>query len=386
MPSFVKSTSEGRPALSPCEGQREGTAVHSSRRLKSLDALRGFDMFWIMGGDVICRSLPRIHDSAFTRFLAGQMEHCEWAGFHFYDLIFPLFVFMVGVSIPFSVPRMIESSGKGAALRRILIRSVILFLLGVFYMGGVGNGFKNVYLAGVLHRIAVAYFFAAILFCFLKPRGLAALCGGLLVGYWVLMCFVPVPGLGAPDLHEPGKNLAHYLDSLYLPGQKFEGTLLSTMAAVANCLLGIFAGLLVKSDKPRPQTKVYYLAGAGIASLGLGLVWSLNFPIIKLLWTSSYVLMACGCSALLLAAFFQLIEIWRFDKWAVPFVWMGMNAITIYIIANIVGFHRLALRLVGGDIKVFLGSYAELAQALVGTAMAFWVVWFLYRRQVFLRL
>src|SRR6266478_1219663 len=98
-------------------------------RLISLDALRGFDMFWIMGGDMILRSLPKIHDSTFTRALAAQMEHCEWSGFHFYDLIYPLFVFMVGVSIPFSIPRMIQNRGLLVTLRRIILRSIILFLL-----------------------------------------------------------------------------------------------------------------------------------------------------------------------------------------------------------------------------------------------------------------
>src|SRR5690349_10674494 len=207
-----------------------------STRLVSVDALRGFDMFWIMGGDTAVRSLPAIHDSAFTRGLAAQMEHCEWAGFHFYDLIFPMFVFIVGVSIVFSIGRMLERDGLARTTRRIAIRSVILFLLGIFYMGGVANGFKNVYFAGVLHRIAVAYFFAALIFCFFRTRSMVILCASFLVGYWALLTFVPVPGLGAAS-YEQGKNLAYYLDQQYLPGQKFEGTILSTLPAVANCLL-----------------------------------------------------------------------------------------------------------------------------------------------------
>jgi predicted acyltransferase len=413
----------------------------SKERLLSLDALRGFDMFWIMGGDLICRSLPKIHDSAFTRGLAAQMEHCDWAGFHFYDLIFPLFVFLAGVSIPFSLPRMLERrdkpplarritlrvlillfiglyysvgaiqsmafrleffavtalvaltivqlaerSSKAYALERILFRSIVLFLLGVFYMGGVRNGMKEVYFAGVLHRIAGAYFFAALLFCFLRPCALVAVCIALLGGYWTLMTLVPVPGIGAPDLSVPGKNLAHYLDNLYLPGQKFEGTILSTLAAVANCLLGVFAGLLLKSEKVAPQRKTLWLFGAGAAALALGFVLDLNFPIIKLLWSSSYVLVACGYSAILLALFYQIIEMWNFQRWAQPFLWLGMNAITIYIVANIVGFRRLAERIAGGNIKATLGNYSDFVLALITTAFAFWLVHFLYRRKIFLRL
>src|SRR4051812_42591998 len=161
-------------------------------------------MFWIIGGDYLIRSLPNIQSSPFTRSLAAQMEHCEWAGFHFYDLIFPLFVFIAGVSLVFSVSRMLERDGRSATIRRILLRSVILFALGVFYMGGVGNGFQNVYFAGVLHRIAVAYFFAALIFCFCSLRNMIVFCICLVVGYWALMTFVPVPGIGAPSLAEPG--------------------------------------------------------------------------------------------------------------------------------------------------------------------------------------
>ena len=111
-----------------------------SDRLLSLDALRGFDMFWIIGGDLVVRSLPKIHRSAFTEGLAAQMDHCEWAGFHFYDLIFPMFVFIVGVSLVFSVSRMVERAGRLGAVKRISVRAVVLFLLGIFYMGGVADG------------------------------------------------------------------------------------------------------------------------------------------------------------------------------------------------------------------------------------------------------
>lgn len=355
-------------------------------RLRSLDALRGFDMFWIIGGDYLIRSLPKVHDSWLTQKLAAQMDHCEWAGFRFYDLIFPVFVFIVGAAIPLSLPRLLERAGRPAAIRRIVSRSVILFLLGVFYMGGVASGFKNMYFAGVLHRIAVAYFFAALLFCFCKPRTLVAICVGLLVSYWVLMTFVPVPGMGAPDLTQPGKNLAHYLDGLYLPGQKFEGTLLSTLAAVANCLLGIFAGLLLNWDSLRQEQKLLLLLTGGVSLLTLGFAWAQIFPVIKLLWTSSYVLVACGIGAVLLGLFYFLIEIRGWQRWAEPFVWIGTNAITIYLVSSIVNFHRLAGRFVGGDIARGLGRFDECIRSLVALGLAFLLVRFLHRRKIFLRL
>ena len=356
------------------------------QRLLSLDALRGFDMFWIMGGDLILRSLPRIHDSQLTRFLARQMEHCDWAGFHFYDLIFPLFVFISGISIVFSIPGIVAREGKPAAVRRICFRGVILFLLGIFYMGGVAHGFKNVYLAGVLHRIGVAYLFAGLLFLIFKARGLMVICAVLLLGYWALMTCVPVPGLGMPDLSVPGRNLAHFIDQQYLPGQKFEGTILSTLAAVANCLLGVLAGLWLRREDVPVQKRAIVLIGAGIASLFAGFAWSIWFPIIKLLWTSSYVLVACGFSSVFLGLFLLVIDVWGWRKWAQPFVWMGMNAITIYLTANIVNFHRFAERFVGGDVARALGNYDQLARAVVSTLIAFLVVRFLYQRNLFLRL
>jgi predicted acyltransferase len=417
------------------------SAAGEGSRLMSVDALRGFDMFWILGGDLICRALPKISDNRFTRGLAAQMEHCEWVGFHFYDLIFPLFVFLVGVSIPFSLPKLMERrdkpilakrilaralaltliflyyssavasgihirfevigiaavlalaliqlgerSDKAMALNRIFVRSFILYLLGVFYMGGVASGFKNVYFAGVLHRISVAYFFAALLFCFLRTRALVIVCAGLLAGYWALMTFVPAPGMDISDLSVPGKNFANWIDRHYMPGVRFEGTILSTMAAVANCMLGIFTGLLLKTERVQPEKKVLWLLGSGVVSLAIGFAWAKQFPIIKLLWTSTYVLVACGYSALLLAAFYQIIEIWKWQRWAQPFVWIGMNAITIYIVANVVLFRKIAARFVGGDIERFFGKYDDLVLAVVTVLLALWLVRFLYQRKLFLRL
>ena len=357
----------------------------AERRFVSVDALRGFDMFWIIGGDHLLRSLQKVHDSRMTRALAAQMEHAPWAGFRFYDLIFPLFVWIVGVAIPFSLPGVIARRGRSAAVARVVVRSVVLFLLGVLYTGGVARGFDNVYLAGVLHRIAVAYLFAGLLFCFLKPPALALVAGMLLLGYWALLTVVPVPGIG-PASYEQGRNLAYYVDQRWLPGRKFEGTILSTMPAVANCILGVFAGLLLKDGRRTDGRRVTLLIAGGAVALGVGCLWAVQFPVIKLLWTSSYVLVACGIGAILLGVFHLLTEVVGWQTWARPFVWIGMNAITIYIVTGVVDFRRLADRFVGGDVAVWLGRYAELMRSAAALGLALWLVWFLYRRRIFLRL
>jgi predicted acyltransferase len=374
-----------RVATPDAHASRASDAEPVQRRFVSVDALRGFDMFWIVGGDHLVRSLQTAHDSHVTRALATQMEHAAWAGFRFYDLIFPLFVWIVGVAIPFSLPRIIELRGRPAAVRRVVVRSAVLFLLGVLYTGGVANGFQNVYLAGVLHRIAVAYLFTGLLFCFVRPRTLAVVAGALLVTYWALLTFVPVPGVG-PASYEQAKNLAYHIDQRWMPGQKFEGTLLSTMPAVANCALGVFAGLLLTDRRWTDARRVGLLLAAGAISLGLGCLWAMQFPVIKLLWTSSYVLVACGIGSILLGVFHLLIDVIGWQVWARPFVWIGMNAITIYVVTGVVNFRRLADRFVGGDVAVWLGRYAELVRSAAALGLALWLVWFLYRRRIFLRL
>jgi predicted acyltransferase len=373
--------------------------THSQRRLLSLDALRGFDMFWIVGGDQLVRSFSKIQDNPITQTLFVQMEHAaneekvahanpgpvEWAGFHFYDLIFPLFVFMVGISIVFSIPKSLQERGRTATILRILKRSALLVFFGVLYMAWGWGGF---WLAGVLQRIGMAYLFAALLFCFFRPKALVLISASCLIGYWALLRFVPMPGTDHASF-EHARNIAYWFDQQFLPGNKFEGTILSTIPAVANCLFGVFAGLFITSNVEEKR-KPLWLIGAGLISLVLGFTWSLYFPIVKLLWTSTYVLVACGYSAILLAVFYQVIEIWKCQKWCVPFVWIGSNAITIYLVSAAFGFRKLAGRFVGAEVQQFFDSKlshsGDFMRALVALALMFAVASFLYRRKIFIRL
>ncbi len=428
-----------KPAESPAPGQR----------LMAVDALRGFDMFWIIGADSLVYALNRMSRTRPTTFLADQLEHAEWQGFHFYDLIFPLFVFIVGVSLVFSLTKALERAGRAEALGRVFRRGVLLFLLGLFYSGGLTSRWPDLRLMGVLNRIALAYFFAGLLFCFFKPRALAAICAGLLVGYWALMTFVPIRDIqltrtniarladqagdtqtaayfsdkdspnpsavkGSPawaaaekmfyattnrvtGKFDKGLNLSDHVDFQYLPGRKYDTFFdpegfLSTIPAVATCLLGVFAGLLLKSQSVPDTRKVAWLVGLGVLSAVLGWLWGLQFPVIKKIWTSSYVLVSGGYSAILLGLFYLVVEVWQKRTWCQPFVWIGMNSITIYLASNIIGgFRRPAARLVGGDVKSFFDErfapgLGDLIISVVGLLLAFWLVRLLYRRKVFLRL
>jgi predicted acyltransferase len=361
------------------------------QRLLSLDALRGFDMFWIVGGDTLVYALREAARNPFTNALALQMEHVAWAGLRFYDLIFPLFVFLAGVSLVYSLSRLIVEKGRGAALKRVLLRGLILYLLGILYYGGLSNTIGDIRLLGVLQRIALCYLAAGVLFIYLKPRALVIVCVGLLLSYWALMALVPVPGVGAGHYVE-GRNLANYVDRMYLPLFKWDGDhdpegLLSTIPAIGTCLLGVFAGLLLKDERYNNQRKVFWLVGAGVVLVAVGSLWGLSFPIIKKIWTSSYVLVAGGWSALLLALFYQVMDVWQRRKWAMPLVWIGSNAILLYLVNRFIDFGALASLFVGGPVKGILSSsWGEVLLAAGVVALTVLLAGFLYKRKIFIRI
>jgi predicted acyltransferase len=368
-------------------------------RVASLDALRGFNIFWILGADAAAWALRDMTQnqgpvlSAAGKFIGDQFDHAAWEGFRFYDFIFPLFIFVIGVSIVFSLTRTVEREGKAAAYWRVLRRSLLLFVLGILFYGGLSHHWPEIRLLGVLQRLALCYLFASLLFLSLGRRGLIVTVVTLLVGYWALLTFVPVPGVGTGS-YAQGTNLANWIDQHYLPGRKWVTTwdpegLLSTLPAIATCVLGIFAGQLLQS-RLVPQVESLWLVGIGIALVAAGQLWGLQFPIIKNIWTSSFVLVAAGYSFVLLGVFHQIIDVWGWRAWAAAFVWIGANAITLYFLNNVANFGVLATRLVGGDIASFLdwrvaAGTGRFAAALVGLAIAIALANFFYRRKIFLR-
>ena len=377
--------------ITPIPDKTEITPTKPTTRLMSLDALRGFDMFWIVGADALLRGIRAVGDNRALTAIGEQLEHKPWAGFAFEDLIFPLFVFMVGVSLVFSLSRILEEQDRKAAVWRIVRRAALLYLLGIFYYGGFSKTFADIRLLGVLQRLSLCYLGAGLIFCFCGTRGRVAWCVGLLVGYWAVMTYVPVPGGTAGDFAE-GKNLANWVDEHYLPLFKWDTThdpegILSTFPAVANCLIGVFAGVLLRDPLRQNWKKVLYLLAAGVVLAALGWTWNLQFPVIKKLWTSSFVLVASGYSCLLLALFFLVIDVWKLRLWAQPFVWIGMNPITLYMLDNLKIVQNITNRLIGGDLNEWLfGDYGELALAIVGLLVTFGIARFLYRKKLILRL
>lgn len=358
-----------------------------TQRLMSLDALRGFDMFWIIGADALVESLAKVSHIGVFGFLAYQLSHAAWVGFRFYDLIFPLFLFMVGISTVFSLERMIAEEGKKAAYFRILRRFALLWFWAFICSGGFAQ--EKISFAGVLQRISYCYLITSLLFVNLRLRGLVLVCAGILVGYWALMTFVPVPELGVPTF-EMHTNWSNYLDRHYLPGEREargwrnEG-MLSTLPAISTCLLGVFAGLLLKSRERDAARKTVLLLAGGLVLLVFGYLWGLQFPIIKRIWTSSYVLVAGGYSCILLAVFYAVIDVHGYRKWATPFVWIGANSLTMYLVAGLIPFHLLTGRIVAGAVKQWFGPWDAVAETVLGLVLAVVLMRFMYQRKIFLR-
>ncbi len=359
------------------------------KRVASIDALRGFDMFWITGGEGIIHALYKVLPGRFTGTLETQFRHVSWEGFHFYDLIFPLFLFVVGVVLPFSLTRRLEAGADRRQLYGHLVRRLLLlFLLGLVYNGLLDFNFHHLRIPGVLQRIALCYFLAALVVMNTSVRRQAYVVGGILVVYWLVMKLVPVPSLG-PGVLTPEGNLGGWLDRLIIPrpyccydfGDN-EG-LLSTLPAVSTTLLGALAGHWLRS-RHSPNRKTLGLALAGMASLLLAWVWSFNFPIIKNLWTSSFVLCAGGWSLLLLALLYWIIDVRGIARWSFFFSVIGVNAITIYLVSRFFDFGFITSIFVHGFIAQF-GAAQPLVWALSVELTGWLFLYFLYRQKIFLK-
>ncbi len=363
-------------------------------RLLSLDSLRGFDMLWISGGEYLIVALAAYTGWPFLQWAAGQMDHVAWEGFRFYDMIFPLFLFIAGVSMPFSI---LKRKQRGESMKKIYLhlikRLVLLIVLGLIYNGILRLDFENQRYASVLARIGLAWFFAAVIVLNTSIRGQVYWFIGILLGYYAIMKLVPVPGFGAGVLTPEG-NLGAYIDQKFLPGTLCcytygdnEG-IISTIPAICTALLGAFAGHLLISDNKRLNgfKKAMILLVAGILSLALGKLWSLSFPIIKNLWTSSFVLFAGGWSLILLSAFYLVIDVIGWKKWTFPFIVIGMNSITIYMLnSGIIDFGKMGTYFFGG-LANLVPEPARNVILASGVILCMWTfLYILYRSKIFLK-
>jgi len=356
-------------------------------RLMSLDALRGFDMFWIIGGGAIFTGLIKAVDGPLDA-MRPQLEHVRWEGLHFWDLIWPLFMFIVGVSIPLSIEkRQAARATKRSLYLHAVRRAIILFVLGMVLQGRLLawdlDKLRPCY--SVLHGIAAGYLIAFAVALELRPKMQGAVLAVLLLAYWAVLEWLSVPGVGAGVL-TPDGNVATWVDRLVLGRFHYgENTwFLSYAGFASSVLLGVLAGRLLMSPAAA-KTKVLALAGAGAGCVALGLLWSLAFPIIKLLWTSSFVLVGGGYGFLLLALFYWIIDVKGCRRWAFFFTVIGMNSIAAYTATMLFSFKQIG--------NIFVGSLLSRIRpwdGLVEASAAFALVWLLlywmYRTRTFLKL
>lgn len=358
-------------------------------RLTSLDALRGFVMFWIMGGEGIAHAAAKLWGWGWLQWLAGQLEHPKWHGFAFYDLIFPTFLFVAGVAMPFSFAKRLERGAtKRDLYRHAVVRGLALVLLGMIYNGLLNFNWPNMRLPSVLGRIGLAYMFAALIVLNTELRGRLIWIAGLLAGYWAALKFIPVPQWGAGDL-SPGRTLTDFLDNLLIPGRLHEGNrdpegLLATIPAIATALGGAVTGSLLKNERLSGYAKTLAMVAAGLACLAAAKLWDLDFPINKNLWTSSFALYCAGWSLLLLSLFYLVIDVRGWRAWAFPLVVIGSNSILIYMAGAFVDFEYTTHKLFDGALR-HTGDYQPLLFAC-GVVLVQWLLLYvLYRKRIFLK-
>ncbi len=375
-----------------------GTASDpSSKRLDALDVFRGLTI-----AGMLVVNTPGTWEHVYPPLL-----HAEWHGWTYTDTIFPFFLFIVGVSMAFSfTARVGRGARRGDLLRHTVERAAAIFTIGLALNTLSYFLFHKAHLRipGVLQRIAVCYLAAGILYLILGPRGLLPSAAVLLLTYWALMSWVPVPGFGAGRLDMEG-NLAAYVDRLVLgdhtwrPGWDPEGPL-STLPAIATTLFGAMAGELLRAVRSM-TSKLVALMGAGALGLTLGALWGTVFPINKNLWTSSYATFMAGLAAVFLALCLWIIDVRGWKTWTAPFRWLGMNALAIFALSVLATLILLWIKLPGDGGKprsLYSASYRAVfdhfADPRLGSllfALAFLSVFaalagWLYNRRIFVKL
>jgi predicted acyltransferase len=367
----------------------------AATRLESLDVFRG----------VTIAGMLLVNNPGTWSAIHPPLRHAEWHGWTPTDLIFPFFLFIVGVSMTFSFGKQLERGvSRGALLGKTVRRAAILFGLGLLLHGFPNYDLSTIRIPGVLQRIALAYLAASVLVLYLKRRGQAIACIIVLVGYWAALTLVPVPGSGAGVL-EPGRDLGAYIDRAVFGSDHLwiysitwdpEG-LFSTLPAVATVLTGVFAGYWIRSRRS-PLEKTVGLFLAGHAALLLGIVWATVFPINKNLWTSSYVVFTSGMACHFLAVCYWLVDVRHYRRWSVPFLVFGTNAIAAFFLSSLGARILNIVRVGSGDgvpLKVWIYDTlfaplaapvnASLAFALAYTGFWLGVMAVLYRRRIFIK-
>ena len=363
------------------------------KRLLSIDTLRGMDMLVIMGLSTLIVSLCNLFPGGSDCWLARQMHHVEWNGLAIMDMVFPVFLFIAGLSFPFSYASQVEKGRTSWEIhRKIYVRCLVLIALGIVYNGFFNLKFPQRY-ASVLGRIGLAWMFAALLYVHGKPKVRIVMAAVLLVGYGLLITFVGAPDApaGAGPLTQDG-CLNGWVDRILLPGKPYfvnfdpEG-LLGVIPATVTAMLGMFTGEFIRlpEEKYSGGKKTLLMLGAAAVLIAAGLLWSLSLPLNKMLWTSTFVLVVGGISIALYALVYYIVEVKGHTKWTFFFRVIGLNSITIYLLQQIVPMREISNFFLGGAAALLQEAWGAVLLAVGYIAVCWLLLYFLYRHKVFLK-
>lgn len=366
----------------------------NNQRLMSIDALRGLDMLFIMGFSSLVIAVCSLFPEGADCWLARTMVHVKWNGLAHHDTIFPLFLFLAGISFPFSYAKLQTAhTSKGKIYLKIFKRALILICLGLLYNGILKFEMANIRICSVLGRIGIAWMCAALLYINFKISTRAVIATSILIGYWLILRFIPAPDMTPADPYSLEGNLVGHIDRLITPGRLYvknmfdpEG-LLSTIPAIVTAMLGIFTGEFIRipDENVSGVRKTLYMAMSAIILLATGLLWNLVFPINKSLWSSSFVLTVGAYSVGLFAIFYYIIDVRKWQKWTLFFRVIGMNSITIYMAQKIINFNN-ANNFFFKGIAERLPDQWEAVVMKLGYIIICWLfLYILYRKKIFLK-
>jgi len=387
-PPIIEKELKASEAARPGEA-RISLPVPGMARLVSLDAFRGFIMFWIVGGGALMLGLQALGHNPIIDTIVNQLNHTPWEGLRFYDCIWPCFMLMVGVSVPFSYAKRSLTKTRRQMLTHALKRTAVLFLLGSLRESVHLGSPYLIEVSSALQPIAIAYLVAFILVR-KSPRFQATVGALILMGYALLLAFVPAPGVGAGS-YRLNENLVYTVDMAVLgkthPVDQREilegwGTVLSTIPTISTTILGLLLGGLLLSPRPA-KIKAKAIALVGLSGLAVGWAISLGVPVIMKMWTTSYGVLTAAWACLFFLVFYWIIDVRGYRKWAFPFVVIGANALAVYLSSTVTRIHEIVGILTRGAVTG-LGSLGPLFGAAVFLGVEWLILFWMYKRKIFL--
>jgi predicted acyltransferase len=370
--------------------KKERAPAAAPERLASLDAFRGFIMFWIIGGEGLMAGLQALGHNRIIDAIVYELNHTPWQGLRFYDCIWPSFMLMVGLSIPLSFAKRSQTQTYRQQVGHALRRAAILFLLGSVRESVSLRSPYLVELSSALQPIGIAYLIAILIVR--KSWKFQALVAALiLAGYAFLLAFVPAPGIPAGS-YALNLNLVHYVDIAWLGQRHWDiwpyapegwGTVLSTIPTISTTILGLLLGKLLMSSRPK-HMKARLIGGIGLLCLALGYILSPFVPIVMKLWTTSYGLVTAGWACLMFLFFYWVIDVEARRKWSFPFAVIGANAIFIYMFRSLIPLGSMVGIFTHGIARLLPRSEV-LAQEVAVMVLEWLILFWMYRRKIFIK-